>query len=187
VYGEEFHVEYFFQGLGVCVGVVVGTVITIAAQRWSRWQSEKQQKFNLKFELELNIGKIDSWLEELGCYRDAVNGDSLHTYFGYFNLGSILMVTTSAMLQSGLLYKILSHEQIGQLQAIFSEFSTPTEQYMYNQMNQTRSFLEICRSNDQFGDWTKLGKPAAFNNILFWESKFRNHKKNLEEIVASIR
>ena len=96
---------YFLHGFSVFLGVLAGTAVTILTQLYSARRAQTQQTQNLKFELELNVAKIDTWLAELEKYRNAVNGDSLHQWFGYFDLGKVVSVTANAMFASGLLYR----------------------------------------------------------------------------------
>ncbi|MBI4483150.1 MAG: hypothetical protein HY652_09690 [Acidobacteria bacterium] len=159
--------NYFLQALGAFFGVLAGTAVTILVGLYFQRRNETQQTRNLKFELELDIKKIETWLEEIQRYRNAVNGDSLHTYFGYFDLSRIVSVTANAMFQSGLLHKKLSHDQIGKLQVIFSEFSVFGEQYFSNQLSQTRKTLEQCRAAGQMDLWHSEFKPQAVANVDF--------------------
>ncbi|MFQ5647487.1 MAG: hypothetical protein ACE5GM_11205, partial [bacterium] len=46
-------------------------------------------------------------LEEITKYRNAVNGETLDMYSGYFDLSDIISVTANAMFIDGLLCKIL--------------------------------------------------------------------------------
>jgi hypothetical protein len=179
--------EYILQGFGVFLGVIAGTAVTVLAGVWFQRRNETQQTGNLLFELELNIQKIDKWLEEVQCYRNAVNGDCLHTYFGYFDLSRIVSVTANAMFQSGLLYKKLGKGQIGQLQVIFSEFSLHGEQYINNQITQAKQVLEQCRTASGIASWTSGFKPEAVRNVDFWEKKFQEHRKSLLQIVGALK
>ena len=113
---DAVYLNYVVQGFGVFLGVIAGTAVTLLVQYLIQYKDIQQQTKNLKFELELNVGKIDAWLDELGKYRNAVNGDALHNYFGYFDLSRTVSNTTSTMFISGRLYKKLTHDQIGQLQ-----------------------------------------------------------------------
>lgn len=179
--------NYLIQGFSVFLGVIAGTAVTVLVGLYFQRRKETQQTRNLRFELELDIKKIETWLEEIKRYRNAVNGDSLHTYFGYFDLSRIVFVTANAMLQSGLLYKKLSHDEIGKLQVISSEFTVYGEQYLFNQLTQTKRLLEQCRTENQIGRWASELKPEAVANVDFWERKFQDHKRSLEEIVRSLR
>ncbi|GAH89599.1 unnamed protein product, partial [marine sediment metagenome] len=98
----------------------------------------------------------------------------------------IVFVTTNSMFQSGLLYKKLSHDQIGKLQVISSEFSLFGEQYLSNQLSQTKQVFERCRTKGEMELWASQFKSEAVANVDFWERKFQDHKNALEEIVGSL-
>ena len=178
--------NYFIQGFGVFLGVLAGTAVTVLVGLYFQRRNETQQARNLRFELELDIKKIETWLEETKRYRNAVNGDSLHTYFGYFDLSRIVFVTANAMIQSGLLYKKLGHDQIGKLQVISSEFSAFGEQYLSGQLTQTKQLFVQCRTQSQMDQWASEFKPEAVALVDFWERKFQEHKRALEEILRSL-
>jgi len=78
--------NYFLQGFGVFLGVIAGVTIALITQWINEKRKESQKVKNLKFEFGLNIDKINKWLEENTKYRNAVNGDALNNYFGYFDL-----------------------------------------------------------------------------------------------------
>jgi hypothetical protein len=178
--------SYFFQGLGVFLGVLAGTFVTILVHLYFQRRAETQQTRNLKFELDLNMRKIDAWLEELARCRNAVNGDSLHAYFGYFDLSKSVSITASEMLQSGLLYKKLSHEQIGQLQVVFSDLSFKGEQFMNAWLDQIKQEFARCKTENQIDQWSNCYKPEAVRYVDYWEGKFRSHQRTLRDIVNTL-
>lgn len=178
---------FFLQGFGVFLGVLAGTAVTILAAWLIKRHGEKQQKVNLLFELELNVRKIDVWLEEIGKLRNAINGDAMHQYCGYFDLSRILSVTCYNMFQSGLLYKYLDHDAIGTLQVIFSEFSHHGEQYFNNQINQITQSFNNAYAQDQGQQWLIADKAAAVGIVDFWENKLIAHKQSFHEIVTELK
>ena len=163
--------NYFLQGLGVFLGVLAGTAVTLLTQWVLNKTREKQKTRNLRFEFELNIKKIDVWLEELAKYRNAVNGDSVQTYAGYFDLSGAVFPTTNEMFQSGLLYKYLSYEEIGKLQVIFTEFSLFGENYLNKQIADNKA---------------NPNKQEAVFNIDFYEKKFKEHKATFSALVRKL-
>lgn len=163
--------NYLLQGFGVFLGVLAGTAVTLLTGWFIERRSESQKLKNLKFEFNLNIKKIDRWLEEITAYRNAVNGDALDIYAGYFDLSRIVYVTANDMFLTGLLYKYLDHDDIGKLQVIFSEFSLYGENYLNNQIAQNKA---------------NFNKPKAVQDVNFWEKKFKDHKKTLEEIQKKL-
>ena len=154
--------NYFLHGFGVFLGVLAGTAVTILVTLCFDRRAKTQQTQNLKFELELNVAKIDTWLAELERYRDAVNGDSLHQWFGYFDLGKVVSVTANAMLASGLLYKKLDKDDIAALQELVCELSLPGEQCMNNDLGQNRQILENYRAQNRINDWIQHTTPQSF-------------------------
>lgn len=177
---EVINMNYFLQGFGVFLGVVAGVVITLITQRINEKLKESQKMKNLKFEFQLNIKKIDKWLEEIGTYRNAVNGDALNNYFGYFDLSRFVSVTTNDMFSSGLLYKYLDHDDIGKLQVIYSEFSQPWENILNNQVMQNKT-----KATEDLAAWPRL-KAGVVTNVNFWEDKFKEHKKTLQDILKKL-
>lgn len=163
--------NYLLQGFGVFLGVLAGTAVTLLTQWIIQRRRESQKLKNLKFEFELNIKKIDRWLEEITAYRNAVNGDTLHMYAGYFDLSRFVSVTANDMFLTGLLYRYLDHDDIGNLQVLFSEFSLYGENYLNNQIAQNKA---------------NFNKAKAVQDVNFWEKKFKDHKKTLEQILKKL-
>lgn len=168
--------NYFLQGFGVFLGVIAGVAITLITQWINEKRKESQKVKNLKFEVELNIKKINKWLEEITTYRNAVNGDALNNYFGYFDLSRFVSVTANDMFWSGLLYKYLDHDTIGKLQVIYSEFSPAWEDILNKQVNQNK-----MKAKD-LSAWP-LVKSEVVSDVNFWEKKFKEHKATLEETL----
>lgn len=163
--------NYLLQGFGVFLGVLAGTAVTLLTQWIIQRRREGQKLKNLKFEFELNIKKIDRWLKEITAYRNAVNGDTLHMYAGYFDLSRFVSVTANDMFLTGLLYRYLDHDDIGNLQVLFSEFSLYGENYLNNQ-------IALNKAN--------FNKAKAVQDVNFWEKKFEDHKKTLEQILKKL-
>ena len=165
----------FFQGFGIVVGVFVGVVGGTSVALLTQWvnqrRNEGQQVKNLKFELGLNIEKISGWLDEVTKYRNAVNAQTLSTYYGYFDLRRFLMVTAQSMLLSGLLYKHLDYSDIGKLQVISSELSEVGETLINREIEEAK--LEFVQAK-------------AAGKVDFWESKFNQHRQTLQQIVDKL-
>ena len=148
--------------------------------------SQEKAGTKLGFELRLNIKKIDGWLDELARYRNAVNGDNLHNWFGYFDLGKTVTATASAMLSSGLLYDTLVHGQVEALQVVFWELSPAGETYMNGQFRaKQETFNELLRANNPLL-WATTAKPEAVGLADFWEGKLREHRARLDEIAQAV-
>ena len=172
--------NYFLQGFGVFLGVIAGVAVLILTGWINEKAKESQKVKNLKFEFELNIKKIDKWLEEINKYRNAVNGDSLGNYFGYFNLSRFVTNTANDMFFKGLLYKYLDYNDIGKLQVIYSEFTLQGENFLNNQIKQNQN-----QALQQPMSWPTLKSKVVFE-VNFWDSKFQEHKKTLEDILKKL-
>ena len=172
--------------LGAFLGIVAGTVVTICVHRFQEWRANRQQVRNLCFELRLNLKKIDRWLAEITRYRNAVNGDSLHTWFGYFDFGKTINSTANAMSVSGLIYKTLSYQHIEALQAIYWELSPAGEQYMNEQFTTSRNVFNQLRQDRNILIWSTVAKPEAVGIADFWERKLTDHRSTLQKITRTI-
>ena len=115
-------------------------------------------------------------MEEITTYRNAVNGDALKNYFGYFDLSRFVSVTANDMFLAGLLYKYLDHDAIGKLQVIYSEFSPAWEEMLNKQVIQNK-----MKAND-LSEWPRM-KSDVVSDVNFWEKKFKEHKLTLEETL----
>lgn len=167
--------DEFLKGVGICVGVFIGVVAGTLVTLLIQWANEKRLECQLlqrlKFELRLNIRKIDQWLAEMVSYRNAVNANGMQTYFGYFDLSRYVSVMANTMFVSGLIYKYLSDDEIGKLQVITGEFSPGWEAMLNSQVAQNKAtFLQTKAAQD----------------VNFWERKFKEHKATLEGMLKKI-
>ena len=124
--------------------------------------------------MDLQIG-IFTTLEEIIKYRNKVNGDSLYSYFGYFNLSKVILTTAIQMFTTGLIYKYLEHEDIAILQNFSSDFSSGSEQFMNSQVKYNRSHHAEAGV-----------KQLAISDITFWEKKFKDNKEGLQQIKGKL-
>jgi len=161
---------------GVFSGIVVGVIINLAVVSIVKNNSEKQLINNLKFEIEYNIKKIDKFLEKLINYRNMTNADNLNNYFDYYNLSKVIFITANQMFNDGLIYKYLNYESIEKLQNFSIDFSLGSENFMNNQ-------IKYNQSNYSSPDI----KKTVNDQITFWENKFKENKKNLEEIKNKLK
>ena len=130
------------------------------------------------------MSKIDTWLKELEEYRHAVNGEALHNWPGYFDIGKAVFFTANAMFASGLLYKVLDKDDIAALQKLFTD--TGFEQYMNNQLLQNKQNLMNCRAQNRMNDWVQTHKPEAVRQVDFWQKSFCDHRMKLKEIIDKL-
>ena len=172
--------------IGAFLGVVAGIVVMIVSSRIQARAARKQQVRNLCFELRLNIKKIDGWLTEVSRYRNAVNGDSLHRWFGYFDLSKTVSTTAMAMLNSGVLYDTLSYEDIASLQEVYGELSPAGENYLNGRLESMRNKFQQLADAKALPVWLASVKPEAVRIADFWEYKLSNHRDALTRIAATL-
>jgi hypothetical protein len=156
---------------GVFSGIIAGVFINLIINWIREYSYKKKIKRNLKFEFDFNIKKIDSFLEELNKYQNMTNADNLNNYFGFFNLSKIISITLIQSFNQGLIYKFFNHEDIAFLQNFLSDFSLGTEKYMNDK-------IEWTKKNHSLQEIKKL----VNDDITFWEKKFNENRKMIEEI-----
>jgi hypothetical protein len=187
---NEVFFKYFASGLGqvvgVFLGVVAGVCITLAVEIVRSRQSRKQELANLKFEINVNIEKINGWLNEVKKWRNAINADNLPQYFGYFNLSSAIFATAGSLFIAGKLYNALSYEHIAKLQEVYKDLSIFGEQYLNNQIQQKKQLLAHLLNNGLEAEWQRTLKPQCAQDVEFWEKKFESHKNALLEVREAI-
>lgn len=162
--------------LGVLSGIVAGVIINLVVVSIIKRNSQKQSINNLKFEIEYNIKKIHEFLEELNNYRNENNADNINNYFGYFSLSKVILTTARQMFNNGVIYKFLNYDFVEKLQNFSIDFSLGTENFMNNQIKYNQSHYNI----------TDI-KQVVSGQITFWEKKFKENKKNLEEIKNKLK
>jgi hypothetical protein len=145
--------------------------VHIGAQRFFEWRARAQDLKSLKFELRFDIRKIDSWLGDLQRWRNAVNANAIATFYGYFDLSKFIYVTANRMFLSGVLYRYLGEDDIGALQTITTEFSLAWENMLNGQINNMKQ--NFVQAN-------------AVTTVDFWETKFRQHRTTLGNILAHL-
>lgn len=160
---------------GVTFGVVAGVFINLIIGWIQNKKSQSNMIRNIKFEIDFNIKKIESFLKELGRYRNKVNGDSLQIYFGYFNLSKVITTTMVQMFFRGTIYNYLGYEEIGKLQNFTSYFSLGMENVINNQINYNKTHANEPGI-----------KQMAIADIEFWEKKFKESIADLKSIKKNI-
>lgn len=164
--------QYFLHGFGVFLGVIAGVVVTLIVQWYTRLKQEAQVVENFKFELKLNIKKIDVFLGYLTNYRNKANSDSLDLFFRYFDLSRTIWLTTNYVFRSGLLYRCLEHLDIEKLQETMWGFSRGSENHINDQLT-----------------WNKLhfNKRKTNQDIDFWEKEFKRYRQSLQNIAKKVK
>lgn len=176
--------NHFYQGFGIVVGViagvVAGTLVTVVIGWIGKWKNQKQRNKNLKFEFKFDIAKIQSFKAQLNNYRDAVNGDALTTYFGYFDLSKLIYGTAQSMYADGSLYKFFDEpNDLVKLQKAFNKYSAEWELAFNNKIKENR---EICGTEE----WVKV-KPDIATNIRFFDVGFQEDIDILKEFLTKLK
>jgi hypothetical protein len=87
-------------------------------------------------------------------------------------------------LREQLLHQFVPHVlrkiDIGKLQVIYSEFSVAWETILNNQVMQNK-----VKATQDVAAWPYL-KVDAVPNVNFWENKFKEHKKTLQDILKKL-
>jgi len=166
----------FLNGFGIVVGVIAGTVagtgVMLLAQFVSTRRQETQKVAALAFEIEFNVQKVDSWLDLLVDFRNAVSTNNPAIFVGYFDLTQLLFAAANDMLASGLLYRYLSHDHIRRFKLLSSRVTI----YYENQINQ-----DVQKQKQAFN------QTEASNRILFWETSFKEHREALQVILSHLQ
>ena len=178
--------DYILHGFGVFLGVLAGVAVTILVQWIVRKLHISQLKENLRFEFEFDNKKLDAWLKEIETLRQAVYGDTLNTYYGYFDLSKAVLGTAHRMFADGLLYSFLSHEDIERFLMLAMDFSLYAENYLNNQIDHNkRLYTGAAEANDS--DGVKFVNQEILRIAEFWETKFKDHKKTLNDFISKLK
>jgi hypothetical protein len=94
--------EFWATLTGAAVGVVAGAIIQYIAQIFIDRSKQSRQRQALKKEMQYNLAVVSDLSDECRRLRDAVNGDVLKTYFGYFNYERGIFSQSNALLNDGL-------------------------------------------------------------------------------------
>lgn len=98
-------------------------------------------------ELTYNKSLIDELAREVGKLRNAVNGGVLNTYFGYFAFSRGIFAQANASATSGVLYELLSTDDIRHAQRIVSLLSAPNENWVNNEITRRRNIVINATAN----------------------------------------
>lgn len=171
---------------GTFGGVISGIVITYIVQHISEKRTRNQLIKNFLFELEMNEDKIKEWLDVVTTYRNSVNGDSFHNFFGYFNLSAFLYFATDKLLLSSDLYTLLTHEELKKLQIVSREMTLGWEQSINNDIAAKREAFVSLRDAGDMSTWHAQMKSEIINHIDFLEKKLRDHLASITSIRTSL-
>lgn len=158
---------------GVAAGFVVGVAVNIIVNWIINIFRERKIIKYFKYEININIEKINSFKTELQKYKEKVLADSITTYYGWFNLNEVILTTINQIFNSGLIYKKFNYVDIEELQKFKKDFSINSEKYINDQVKENTA--NFAQSNINV-------KEKTLNQITFWETKFNDHIEKLEDI-----
>lgn len=124
--------------IGACIGVVAGSVVQFGANILMLKFFKKNQKQNLKKELQYNLSLVGDLSNEVVKLRNAVNGGVLGNYYGYYKCSDGLFLQVTALAQNAVLYEIFSEENIRKLQKIVSILSIHHEGWLNESITKYR-------------------------------------------------
>lgn len=160
---------------GTAVGVVAGTLVTLATTQSVDWWRRRQELKNLRFELRMAQRRLQEWLQEATRWRDAIVAEGVSEYFGYFKVSLFPMPTLLQMFREGRLYKHFSDTQlIALLEA--AEFFTPAGEGMINR-GVAESKQLAARS---------APKPDVVKVAAFWTDKLGDFKRTVDSLAETL-
>jgi len=118
-------------------------------------------------------------LTEAQKFRNAVNGDVLNTYFGYFGFGRAIFAQANACTMNGVLYELFSADEIRHAQRLVSTLSVANENWVNG---------EIKRRRD-----TLIATPAQFNKaetvqfVNFLENQIHEIATWIDALMKKVR
>jgi len=158
---------------GVFAGIIAGIAINFAIEALRNCKINRKMVKNLKFEIEFNIKKIDSFLNDLKRYREHINSDSPYEYFGMLEFSGLLKTTLQQMFLDRSVYKLFGYEDIGRLQTFMADFQS-------DDVARIKDFIKEIR---KLQDLDEMRKEAnKFSDYL--EGPLKTAKKNLEMVRA---
>ena len=164
---------------GAALGVVAGTVIQYILTLLLNQQTRKRQENALAKEFIYNRSLVDELLTEAQKFRNAVNGDVLNTYFGYFGFGRAIFAQANACTMNGVLYELFSADEIRHAQRLVSTLSVANENWVNG---------EIKRRRD-----TLIATPAQFNKaetvqfVNFLENQIHEIATWIDALMKKVR
>lgn len=158
---------------GVFAGIIAGIAINFAIEALRNYKINRKMVKNLKFEIEFNIKKIDSFLDDLKRYRQHINSDSPYEYFGMLKFSGLLKTTLQQMFLDRSVYKLFGYEDIERLQIFMADF----------QSDDVARIEDLIKEVRKLQDLDEMRKEAnKFSDCL--EGPLKTAKKNLEMVRA---
>ena len=169
--------EFWATLTGAAVGVVAGAFIQYIVQFFVDSRTERHQRAALKKEMQCNLQLIHELLAEVTKLRNAVNGDSIQTYFGFFNYERGLFSQATALLNNGSLYRWFSIDDLKKLQKVSFKLNVNTANFVNQNITQRR---ERAVKKEGFD------KIETVQFVNFIENALNTTRELLTEFIAVI-
>lgn len=182
----KFYIQGLGQFTGTLFGVISGIAITYYVQHITQLKERTQTISNFIFELEYNKQKIEEWSVEFNNLRNAVNGDALNNYWGYFKFSEFVGVIANKIHTSGEAYNILTKEQFRQLYDAYNFLNPNMEKIVNDEISSARENLITLLKNRNTQEWHTNIKPSFVTKISYWEQKMTTHLNTLKSITESL-
>jgi hypothetical protein len=113
-------------------------------------------------EMAYNRSLVDELSQEVQNLRNTANGGVLDAYLGYFPFGRAIFAQTTTSANNGILYELLSTDQIKDVQKINSLLSFNNENWVNSEITKRKNIL--------------INTPESFDRAEL--IKFINHIEN---------
>lgn len=153
---------------GVFAGVIAGVFITLLIDAVKKYYAQKRLISNLKFEIDFNLKKIDTFFGELKKYREHINGESPYEYFGVFHLKGLLKTTLKQMFSDRSLYKYFDNKNIGRLQLFYEDFQPDLEISVNEEIKRFREIPDkskMVKATNRYIKYLEVGLTVAKENL----------------------
>lgn len=164
---------------GAALGVVAGTVIQYFLTLALDSKSKRKQKSALAKELTYNRSLVDELLSEVQKLRNSLNGGVFEKYFGYFSYEKGIFAQANACAGSGLLYDLLSKEEIRHAQRIVSALNINNANWVNGEITRRRDIL--LNTPEKFD----RAEAVAFVNFL--EESIHDLGKWIDDLVKKLQ
>jgi hypothetical protein len=169
--------DFWATFLGAAFGVVAGTLVQFFTQSLFNRSTEKEQRSGLKKEMQANLALVSDLKAQAAVFRNAINGDSLNKYFGYFTFERGLFSQTTALLNSGKLYKWFSIEDLRKLQLISTKLNVAASSFINQNIVQRRDKAIAGEGYDK-------SEAVQFANYI--DGELRETETLLNQFIALI-
>ena len=169
-----FWATVFGAALGVVAGTVIQYFLSLALERRSK---DRQRKALIK-EMIYNKSLVDELSKEAQKLRNAVNGGVLNKYFGYLSFEKAIFAQANARAADGILYELLSADDIRHVQRIVSTLSVNNANWVNGEITRRRNAM--INAPDQFDQ----GEVVSF--VDFVENSIRDLGQWIDAIIRKL-